>query len=284
VDIPTNKRSLKTLPEDIFSLFDPAFDHVVSEDNLEAFCVNMKEILRSRLRQPAPRGAVLRFSALGKPDRQLWMEANLTGEEEAIPNKTYLKFLYGDVVEQLILFLVKEAGHSVEMEQAEVQFNGVKGHIDAKIDGVIVDVKSASSFGYKKFKEGTVEQDDPFGYVSQLAGYADVLTPGREAAWLAFDKSSADVCVATLSSSLIKDSPPGPRIAHLKAVLESPEIPVRCYEPVPDGKSGNMKLAIGCSYCKFKKRCFPEARTFIYSTGPRFLTHVERLPDVYEVV
>ena len=149
-------------------------------------------------------------------------------EPEDLSPKTYFKFLYGDVIEQLILFLAKEAGHKVEMEQLEVEQDGVKGHIDAVIDDVLVDVKSASPFGYKKFKTESVVEDDPFGYVEQLAGYSNILTEGRQAAWVAFDKVSGDICVSKLSSSIIKDNHPAPRIAHLKEVIASKEPPPRC--------------------------------------------------------
>ena len=186
------------------------------------------------------------------------------------------------MIEQLYLYLAKEAGHEVTDEQREVEVDGVKGHIDAIIDGVVVDLKSASSFGYQKFKNGTVEQDDPFGYVAQLAGYANVLTPGQPAAWWAVDKSTGDNCITELSQMTIKYHKPEDRIEELKAVVDNDEIPPPCYDPVPDGKSGNMKLPVGCSYCKYKFRCHPDARVFLYAGGPRYLTSVVSEPKVPE--
>ena len=44
--------------------------------------------------------------------------------------------------------------------------------MDCKIDGVVTDVKSVSTFGFKKFKDGSMALDDPFGYVAQIKGYA----------------------------------------------------------------------------------------------------------------
>ena len=44
--------------------------------------------------------------------------------------------------------------------------------MDCKIDGVVTDVKSVSTFGFKKFKDGSLAYDDPFGYVAQIKGYA----------------------------------------------------------------------------------------------------------------
>ena len=40
-------------------------------------------------------------------------------------------------------------------EQAEAEVQGIKGSMDCKIDGVVTDVKSASTFGFKKFKDGS---------------------------------------------------------------------------------------------------------------------------------
>lgn len=275
---------LKDLPQDIYNLFDPDVDHICSEENLDSFANGLKDIMRNRLRQYTPPETPLRFSALGKPDRQLWYDAHPDGTKEPMPPKTYVKFMYGDIIEAMLLFLAKEAGHVVEDEQAEVEIDGVKGHIDARIDGVIVDVKSASPFGYKKFEAETVPQDDAFGYVEQLSGYANVLTPGQDAAWLANDKVAGDICISTLPQKIIKHYQPDEMIAHKRKVVESEEVPERCYEDVPDGASGNRKLATPCGYCAWKHRCHPGLRTFLYSTGPRFLTQVKKLPNVPEVV
>ncbi len=276
-------KTLNTLVEDIYELFNPDKEHEPSEDNLNWFAENLKNMLRVRLAERQPAVNPLRFSALGKQDRQIYFDTHPDGNEEKMLAKTYFKFLYGDILEHIVLFLAKEAGHVVTLEQAEIEVDGVKGHIDAIIDGVVVDVKSASSFGYKKFKEQTVVENDPFGYTAQLAGYASVLTPGQSAAWIAFDKVSGDMCVSLLSSSIITDYDPIPRIAHLKQVVEQNTPPPLCYDPVPDGKSGNFKLPTPCSYCQHKRRCHPTLRTFFYSSGPRFLTTVAKQPDVPEL-
>ena len=202
-------------------------------------------------------------------------------ESEEMSAKTYLKFLYGDIIEQLVLFLCREAGHTVEMEQAEVEHDGVKGHIDAIIDGVLVDVKSASPMGYTKFVKNEVHINDTFGYVQQLAGYGQVLD--KPVSWLAFDKVSASICLTPLSYSIQKDYPVDERITHLKEVIASPEPPPRCYEDVEDGKSGNRKLSTGCGYCSYKKECYPNLKCYSYSNGPRFLTKVVKEPEVPRV-
>lgn len=278
-------KSLNTLPEDIMELFNPDVNHEPDEENIQWAMEEFGNLLRTRLKErDNSKKGTLRFSSMGKPDRQVWYAAQEDVEAEPMTAKTYFKFLYGDAIELLVLFLAREAGHSVEDTQREIEVGGVKGHIDAIIDGVVVDVKSASPFSYKKFQENSILENDPFGYVQQLAGYASVLTPGESAAWVAFDKVHGDVCVTPLSQSIIRDFDPGQRIEHLKAVIQQPEPPERCYSDVPDGKSGNRKLDTACSYCAFKNRCWPGLRTFLYSNKPVFLTHVERQPKVPELI
>lgn len=277
-------KTLDTLVEDIYGLFDPDTDHNCNEENLDAFANNIKDLVRSRLKRYTPPSSPLRFSSLGKKNRQLWYEAHPeAGSKEALQPKTYLKFMYGDVIEQLLLLLVKEAGHTVEQEQATVVVDGVEGHIDAIIDGVVVDVKSASPYGFKKFEQNTVVQDDDFGYVEQLAGYSNVLTPGKDAAWLAMDKVAGDIAVSILPETVIRHYQPEERINELREVIQKDQPPERCYEDVPDGASGNRKLVSGCSYCAHKFRCWPGLRAFAYSNGPRYLTHVAVLPKVPEI-
>lgn len=285
-------KELSALPDDIYALFNPDEDHVVNEENLESFAQNLKDLMRLRLRAAPEVRTPLRFSSLGKPNRQIWYDAhpieggvlpNGSPAKEALRPQTYVKFLYGDIIEQMLLFLTKEAGHTVEMEQAEVEVDGVLGHIDAKIDGVIVDVKSASPFGYQKFKKNEVVSDDPFGYVAQLSGYASVLTPSQPAAWLANDKVAGDICISILPSVVIDHHDPAERIKELKDVVESEEVPELCHQPVADGKSGNQKLGTACSYCSHKFRCHPSLRIFLYSTGPKFFTQILKEPKVDEI-
>lgn len=276
-----NAPQLKDLPADIYALFDPSKDHEVNEENVQWAGEEFKELLRTRLRQRQS-NSPWRMSGLGKPDRQFWYAA-MEAEAEAMTPKTYFKFLYGDAIELLLLFLAKEAGHVVERTQEEIEVNGVTGHIDAIIDGVVVDVKSAAPYSFQKFKKNSVLEDDPFGYVQQLSSYATVLTPNEDAAWVAFDKVGGDICITSLSASVIAGHDPAARITHLREIVKSQEPPERCYEDEPDGKSGNRKLGTACSYCAYKNECWPELRTFLYAGKPRFLTVVTRTPDVPEV-
>lgn len=282
-------RDPSSLPEDIYKLLDDETDHAVCEDNVEWAGEVFKQLLRTRLaKREEKRGEqVLRFSSLGKKDRQIWYAANMPEKAEKLHGKTKFKFLYGDVIEVLLLFLAKEAGHNVENQQVEVEEDGVTGHIDAEIDGVLVDVKSASPYSYEKFVSGSYLFDDPFGYVKQITGYAHKREKSR-AGFLVSNKVAGDIGYVELDPAYIRANPPSERIRELRKAINLEVPPPRCYPDVPEGKSGNRKLDVGCAYCPFKEECWKDAnggkglRKFFYSRGPVWLTRVAKEPKVAE--
>lgn len=192
----------------------------------------------------------------------------------------------GDLLEELLLFLAAEAGHDVQGQQDEVEINGVKGHRDAVIDGRIVDCKSASTYSFKKFASNGLRGDDPFGYLDQLGGYLfaakddPLVTEHDVASFLVVDKTLGNIVLDTYPSNGVDYSS---KVEDLKEMVADEEPPGRHFSPVPEGKSGNEKLCTTCSYCNFKKECWPELRTFIYSTGPTYLTKVVKEPKVFEL-
>ena len=173
-------------------------------------------------------------------------------------------------------------------EQKEVTLNGITGHIDCKIDGVTVDAKSASTYSFKKFRDASLleEGNDPFGYVAQMSGYIQA-EGEKEGYFLVIDKTLGNICLLQVSKADMINA--NKRIKYMKEIVSSNEPPPRCYPDIEDGKSGNRKLNVNCSYCKHKYYCWKDAndgdglRTFLYSNGPRYLTRIERKPDVMEV-
>lgn len=262
-----------------------------SQDLTDELCdkygTQFSQLLKSRLGPRTPREGTLRMSNVGKPcERQLYYSVNNQGEGETLPPSAHMKFLFGDCIELLLLFLTEASGHSVEGTQDEQEIEGIKGHRDAVIDGTVVDVKSASSYSFRKFSEGTLSENDSFGYVDQLQSYLyagqtdDKVTDKDRGAFLVVDKTLGHICLDVHER---KHVPYDKIYAHKKAMVASSVPPERGFSPVPEGKSGNEKLGINCSYCDFKKKCYPDLRTFIYSSGPTFLTKVERLPNVTEI-
>ena len=285
-------KNVYSLVDDIYKLVSTkeVEEGVDIDAAIEQFGENVKNLMRQEFgEQKARDPRTLRMSNIGREDRYLWNLFNGVEASEVIPPHTYVKFLYGHLIEELLLFLTRAAGHEVTDEQKQCEVEGIKGHMDCKIDGVVTDVKSVSTYGFRKFKDGSLAYDDPFGYVAQIKGYAH--SEGEtKFGWLAMDKQNGHLTylmydsedtqapVYDLISFDIAD-----RIKHVKKLVELPTPPEVCYESMADGKSGNQKLAVGCSYCSYKKQCWPSVRGFAYSTGPRFLVEVVNEPKVPEI-
>lgn len=276
-------KTLETLPADIDTLFFKGKE--VNEDNLNSFLKGLGDLLRERLRTKEDKPESIRMSKLGIKDRKLWFEHNVKLPKTQSSNA--LKFIYGDIIEQLIIFLAKEAGHIVEDEQKEVEIDGILGHQDGKIDGVTIDVKSASDYAFKKFSERQLLHDDPFGYIAQLSAYSHV-DRNDKAAFIGVNKVTGQICLLDLPP--IDRIDPVKRIAKVKQVVSAPEPPKeKCYQPVPYKTSNNMTLNKNCTYCPYANMCWSDANNgqglkyYQYSTGIVAMTTVVDTPRVQEV-
>ena len=278
----TNK-SIDTLLEDIEDLFVNGTEF--KAEYLEAFLDELREIMLDRFNKKEEEAPYIRMSMVGKKDRLIW---NLFKKPKPRKKVADMKFIFGDIIESLLLLLAKQAGHKVEKQQAEIEINGVKGHIDAIIDGYVVDVKSASRFAFPKFSKGTLAQNDPFGYIAQISSYMHYFKlPG---AFLALCKDTAERALLKVQDIDTIDSPR--RIDQVKEIVESDTPPKRCYEPVPDGTAGNLILNTNCTYCQYKDGddgCWKDAnggkglRRFKYSNGIRYFVKVLKEPKVEEI-
>lgn len=273
-----------TLVEDIYKLFEGP--HKINEENLDLFVSGVRETLKTAIEEAGTKDTkALRMSVIGLPNRKLWYMMNTDVKQVNKPSD-YIKFLFGHILEHLVLLLVREAGHVVEDEQKKVELEGVEGTIDCKIDGVLVDVKSASNHGIKKFKNDTLSHDDPFGYLGQISGYTEALGD-EEAAFLIINKENGELVFRPVDSLDIIDA--SSRIKELKEVISSDTIPERCFEDKEDGKSGNRILTKNCEWCAYKFPCWSDAnggeglKAYQYSNGLRYFTQVVKEPRVDEV-
>ena len=274
-------KNIDTIVEDIYSLFEKKNEELTEkevdkciDDFANSVKVHVKDFLKE-LPQDKPR---LRLSTIGRPDRQLWYDFKKPHKEPLAPS-TRIKFLYGYILEELLIMLVSISGHKVTQQQKQVEVEGVKGHQDCFIDGVLVDCKSASGRGYTKFKYNNLASDDPFGYISQISAYAEGNGVDK-AGFLVINKSTGEICYTKVHSLEMINAKK--RIQKIKQVVNSDTPPDKCYQAVPDGKSGNYKLDTACMYCNYKFDCWSDAndgkglRVFNYSTGKRYLTKVEK--------
>lgn len=260
--------------------------------------------INSRFSEPKDTEPKLRPSMMGSYcDREIWYKLNLPMNHEPMPAESIGTFIYGDLAEQFVIALAKAAGHKVECIQEPIEIHGIQGTADAVIDGMLVDVKSASGIAFNKFRYNQLkgywkkikkdevwvpqEKADSFGYIGQLSTYLaafqedDRVVTKDKAAFLAINKErfKLHLDVYDLSEEVAgkKD-----QIERLQSMV-SGELPDERLPDIPKGESGNRVLDTKCSYCGFKKICWPELRTFVYSSGPVFFTHVEEEPSVTEV-
>ena len=286
-----NQKPLNTIVPDIYGLLENLSNGEplpITEEALDETMASMKEaILHWATPRKRDTDFTVRMSNVGKPSRQMWFEKRDPNGRGSVDGATQIKFLYGHVLEEIVLMLVRMAGHSVTDEQKEVTVNGIVGHMDCKINGQVVDVKSASKFAFNKFMKGTLADDDPFGYLGQLAGY-EKAEGTDEGGFLVINKESGELCM------YVPDDLDKPNIdTKINTLLDELKLdtpPDLCYTPTPDGKKGNMQLPKGCTWCKYKHECHKDAndgeglRTFKYSTGYKYLTHVEAEPKVDEIL
>jgi len=273
----------------------PRIDTLVSDiyKTLEkgAFEIDAKELadgIAGRFREEH-QGGRLRMSNVGTPcKRKLWYTVNKSELAEPLQGHTLLKFMIGHVIEEIVLSLVKAAGHVIYGRQDKLEVGGIKGSRDAVIDGMVVDVKSANSRSYDKFKYHKLHNEDPFGYLDQLGLYhyasknEEGVTNMKEAAFLAVDKELGHLCLDRYN----KEEKDYERLIEEKKAMVARDLPpARGYRDVPDGKSGNMVVPMQCKYCPFKDTCWKDAnggaglRKVVFSNGPRWFTKIIREPN-----
>lgn len=231
----------------------------------------------------------LRLSGMGtRCPCALWHSIHTPEEAEALPPWAQNKFALGHFQEAYGIILCKAAGHDVRGEQHECELDGIKGHIDAIVDGCIVDFKSCSGRQYLKYKTGSIrlENSDSFGFLFQLDGYVsgnrdnDLVEVKDKGYIFAMHKELGHVC---LYEHDVRRASIRERIAEYKSVVARNTPPPCSCATTPFGNSGNIELGTRASYEAYKWCCFPELRCFLYSDGPVYLVKTVRKPDVREV-
>jgi len=280
-----NKKTVDTLVEDVEALF----SRIGNGNKVDLPVKKVNKLMKGleeviyQWATPRGRGTGLRMSNVGKPNRQLWYDIKSDATQEEMEPSVIFRFLYGHVVEELLLFFVDLAGHKVEMEQAEVDVCGLKGHIDSVIDGVVIDIKTASDFSFNKFKSGKLVENDPFGYLAQIAGYEHGLNK-TGGGFLVANKSTGELCLFRPDDLEMPNIET--RINNVREELKQDTPPTqRCHPIIDIGKAGNRGLNNSCKWCSHKVACNPEARVFRYASGDLFFTHIEKRPraDIEEV-
>ena len=274
---------ISTLLEDIGDRLEEG--KLPEETNLALFLDELKEVMENFFVEESNRDSTgkLRLSAVGREDRKLWYDFNGYAKEK-LNTSQRIRFCLGHILESFVLLLAREAGHTVEDCQKEVSVEKVKGHIDCIIDGELVDVKSASPYGFKKFVDGSIiTGEDPFGYMYQLSSYGAALGK-KKGYFLSIDKSGGNL---NLLEVPLNNVDPAERISYLKDTLPDSDPTDRCYPEVEEA-SGNKRIGFNCKYCDYKVECWKDSnngqglRKYNYAKGPEYFTHVQKEPRVEE--
>ena len=101
----------------------------VSEDKLNKFLSNIKDAMIDWSNPVKQDKSHLRMSIVGRPTRQLWYDKNQPKKKAKADPSLQLKFLYGHLLEHLVLFLTDLAGHEVtDQQKKDYEAEGRKPH------------------------------------------------------------------------------------------------------------------------------------------------------------
>lgn len=237
----------------------------MSQETIEQVAVDIKDALNRQFNTKRDEKFRLRMSNIGRPSCQLWFEKNKP--ETALPKPTtfIMNMMIGDIVEAVFKAILRES--NVKFENSEDvtleidEKTTISGSYDLVINDAVDDIKSASDWSYKyKFDSyETLHSGDSFGYVGQLAGYAQASNK-KAGGWWVVNKANGQFKYVPAHIDMEKELDKVKK--NIKAV-DSDEL-VRCFEPEPEmfrGKpTGNMVLNKNCTFCSYRQSCWENLR------------------------
>lgn len=201
-----------------------------------------------------------------------------------------LKFNLGNYIEEMIIFLMEEAGLRVSHRQHEVRWKivsetkhqwSVVGHMDLILKhadyNYLIDVKSAADVSFKKYvKEGLKDETDAFGYRNQLLSYYVASPVSLDGAGFLFvNKHDGRIRYCEMdvdTTDLLDHEAKLERIAlDAERTIYNRELPDRL-EPVET--VFGEELCVNCKYCPFKFACWKD-RLSIYKASTRIVQIVD---------
>lgn len=208
------------------------------------------------------KGSVLRFSGAGKGARQIAYEYHDFPENGKKMNaRSRLVFLYGDLLEALMVTLCKASGVQLtacglDQKTISTTLGGVevKGHLDGLHVGNpirTVEFKSMSSFAFEQLQKGVIDHT----YLVQV-NLGMNATGLDECIFVGIEKESGAMHETILSYDKTYVTWANNNISQV--VSSTKEIlPARCFSP-SKLKDGNSYYPWNCSYCKFYNTCLVE--------------------------
>lgn len=240
----------------------------IKDDWIEKAVAEFRDALHRQLKPTEKRSFRLRMSNIGRPTCQLQMEAS--GEKGK--DKQYnhiLRMLLGDFAEIILMLVMKATDIPMTGSKKKVELkignHPISGEDDVEIDKKVWDIKSASDWAFRnKWKKGfdALLEDDPFGYLGQMAGYS-VGSSRKMGGWIVMDKSSGQISCIDASQDQ-KDYKETIKLMRKNVETIIKELPFeKCFEPIAEvfnrKSTGRKILAKQCSMCDFRGSCWPSA-------------------------
>lgn len=238
----------------------------MSESTIKQVGLDVMTALQKQFGKGTGRGDFrLRMSNVGRPTCQLWYEKNKPEVGVPLPTTFVMNMMLGDIVEAVFKGIMKEAGvkyEDTDKVTLEVGGHSINGSYDIVVDDAVDDIKSASDWSYRnKFKDfATLKAHDSFGYVGQLAGYAKAsgLKPGG---WWVVNKANGSFKYVPAKGIDMMEE-----MYHINKTVKTVNKNEfkRCFDSVEEtfnGKpTGNKVLGSECSWCSFRKTCWPKLK------------------------
>ncbi len=236
----------------------------------------VKHLKRQFEREPSK--FTIRASNIGRPICQLLLEQQGT---QGISDVNVIRNLFGDLVEDVLIFVLYAAGVPIiaEQELVSLELAGVtiKGTLDVVIDfgdgPKVWDIKSASDWSFKnKFNvpfEKFIEQDY-FGYADQLFLYSTA-RGCKAGGWIVKNKSTGEIGIIEAPEqqelyreAAIRRMEEKGSILLRKEYDQSEMVQGEDYKMAPVSETfrkkptGNLVAHTACTFCQYKFHCWPE--------------------------
>ena len=251
----------------------------ISPSAIEDFAQECKDSVDRQLNKK--REFSIRMSGLGRPLCQQLLDRQ--GIEEEMVYNALFRFMFGDLVESVVVLIMEQADVEIIDKQKAVELEIAGQKITGTLDLIVRDetgtdkvwdVKSASEWAFKFKYTGyggydKIKEDDPFGYVMQghLYGEATGLPFGG---WIVVNKSSGEIAMVEAPEwqeedrkAYMKDAE-----ARVKRLLDPSNEFVKPYKSEFETykvkgehvRTGNKTLHKICSMCGYRSHCWSNAQ------------------------
>jgi len=247
---------------------------------LEEFKNTIEWALKRQLQRSETK-ARLRCSLLGHCPRQI--AYMLMGEDKKkLQPRARITFLFGDVIEAIATTMIKSAeGIELIDQQREIEFEGVKGHID----GIIVvdnkkylfECKSMSDFSFRDLQKYGL--DNTWGYLTQTNVYMEALGLD-EAVLFAINKNTGAYDEVFIKKDLQIIEEAKETIRLIKKFEATGKLPPRKFDFIPEvfrkKETGKYILPVQCSYCAYLETCWSGQYEKVLKNGKPKYYKIER--------